>query len=128
MVMQNSEPQIKEQGAVDSPAKGAFVYRLNDGRKIAYTATLRVEDLSKRKGGGFDPVYHRKDGTFWLTPEEGSDTFGVVIRETGSREAFIGIAEPKKPEKKDATIITAPATSEGSNGPSGETTSPANPS
>lgn len=109
--MMLSDPKLKEQGAVPPPAKGSYVYRLSDGRKIVYTATLRIEDLAKRKGGAFDPVYHRNDGTFWLTPEEGQDALGVVFRETGIKEALIGLAEPKKVEKKiDAKIEAAPAT------------------
>lgn len=94
--------QYEEQGAVPPPPKGAFIYRLGDGGRITYTATIRVEDLSSRKGGGFDLIHRHKDGTYWLTPAEESHVFGVVIRETGkSKEAFVGIAEPPKKEKKD---------------------------
>lgn len=108
-----SEIGCKEQGAIPPPPKGSFVYRLSDGRKIAYTAVLKIEDLSTRKGGGFDPVYQHKDRKFWLTPEEGSNAFGVVIRETGIKEAFVGLAEPKKVEKKNDRNTSTPPKAEG---------------
>lgn len=108
MTMMQSETEYEEQGAVPAIKSGAFVYRLSDGRKIVYTATLRIEDLSKRKGGGFDQVYRHKDKTYWLTPEEELDVFGVVIRETGIKEAFVGLAEPPK-VKVHAAKPAAPA-------------------
>ncbi len=91
-----SDTELQEQGAIPAPKPGAFVYRLSDGRKITYTATIRIEDLSNRKGGGFDKVYRHKDNTFWLRPGEELDVFGVVIRETGIKEAFVGLAELPK--------------------------------
>jgi hypothetical protein len=122
--MISSESEIKEQGAVPAPPKGAYIYRLSDGRRITYTATIRVEDLSNRKGGGCDLIHRHKDNTFWLTPAEGSDVFGIVIRETGKvKEAFVGIAEPPKKEKKDVTNTSPARTAEGDNA-SGETPSP----
>lgn len=97
-----SDTELGEQGAIPAPKAGNFVYRLSDGRKITYTATLRIEDLSTRKGGRFDLVHRHTNNTYWLTPAEGSDVIGVVIRETGIKEAFIGLAEPpKKVAKKD---------------------------
>lgn len=107
MAMMHSDTEYKEQGAVPPPPKGAYIYRLSDGRKISYTANLRIEDLSTRKGGRCDLVYRHKDNTFWLVPAEDSSVFGVVIRETGkAKEAFVGIAEPPKKEKKDAVAGT----------------------
>lgn len=103
MMVSEDGVQYEDQGAIRAHQRGAFIYRLSDGRKIAYTANLRIEDLQIRKGGGCDLVHRHKDNTFWLTPSEGSSVYGIVIRETGkTKEAFVGIAEPPKPEKKNA--------------------------
>lgn len=107
--------QYQEQGAVPAPPKGSFVYRVDGGRKITHAGTVKIADLALRKGGTFSPFYRHKDGTFWLTPEpELPMMLGVVIRETGIKEAYVGFAELRRIEKKDAkssegqTLATAP--------------------